>query len=105
MGRPNIDGPLSFGVNPRLSATATRKHEFVHAVAIHDCEAQVTVGWHSLDGTDQVPHAPLLNRAGRSTLIWLNIPWGPAMGDGLWMALHALLGVRTSSTIACYLRP
>jgi hypothetical protein len=25
MGRPNIDGPLSFGANPRLSATATRK--------------------------------------------------------------------------------
>jgi hypothetical protein len=52
MGRPNIDGPLSFGVNPRLFATATRKHEFVYAVAIHDCKAQVTVGWNILNGTD-----------------------------------------------------
>ena len=70
MGRPNIDGPLSFGVNPRLSAAATRKREFVHAVAIHDCKAQVTVGRHTFDGTDQVPHPPLLNRAEYSTLIW-----------------------------------
>jgi hypothetical protein len=103
MGRPNIDGPLSFGVNPRLSAAATRKREFVHAVAIHDCKAQVTVGRHTFDGTDQVPHPPLLNRAEYSTLIWLNIRRG--WGDGLWNALHALLGVRTLSTIACYLRP
>jgi hypothetical protein len=52
VGWANLDWPLSFGVNPRLSATATRKYEFVHAVAIHDCKAQVTVGWDFLDGTD-----------------------------------------------------
>jgi hypothetical protein len=69
MGRPNIDGSLSFGVNPRLSATATREREFVHGAALHDCKAQVTVGWYIPDGTDQVPHSPLLNRAGCSTLI------------------------------------
>ena len=52
MGRPNIDEPLSFGVNPRFSATATRKHECVYAVVIHDGKAQVTVGWNILNGTE-----------------------------------------------------
>jgi hypothetical protein len=35
----------------------------VHGAALHDCKAQVTVGWYIPDGTDQVPHQPLLNRA------------------------------------------
>ncbi len=60
MGRPNIDGPLSFGVNPRLFTTATRKHEFVYAIAIHDCKAQVTVGWNILDETNAMPHCVLM---------------------------------------------
>jgi hypothetical protein len=42
MGWPNIDGPLSFGFNPSLSAMATRKREFVHGATLHDCKAQVT---------------------------------------------------------------
>jgi hypothetical protein len=49
---PDIDGPLSFRLNPRLSATATREHEFMHPVAVDDCKAQVTVSWNMLDGTD-----------------------------------------------------
>ena len=52
MGRPDIDGPLSIGVNPRLSATATREHEFMYPVAADDCKAQVTVSWNMLDETD-----------------------------------------------------
>jgi hypothetical protein len=49
---PDIDGPLSFGLNPRLSATATRKRQFMCAVAVDDCKAQVAIGWNILDGTD-----------------------------------------------------
>ena len=56
VGWMNLDWPLSFGVNPGLSAAATREHEFVHD-AIHDCKAQVTVSWNFLKGADMVPHA------------------------------------------------
>jgi hypothetical protein len=52
----NLDWPLSFGVNPVLSAAATREHELVH-VAINDCKPQVTVSWNVLNGDDVVPHA------------------------------------------------
>jgi hypothetical protein len=48
----NLDWPLSFGVNPGLSAAATREHEFVHD-AILDCKAQVTVSWNFLKGADR----------------------------------------------------
>ncbi len=69
MGRTNVDWPPGLGVNPRISLTPTREHEFVHAVAIHDREAEVTVGWHTLDGPNAMPHCLLMGSRSKIALI------------------------------------
>jgi hypothetical protein len=69
MSRTNFQEPPSFGVDPGLSETATRKDEFVHAVAILDCEEQVKVRRNVLDRADMAPHIPFLPLAGYATLI------------------------------------
>jgi hypothetical protein len=57
MGRANVDWALSFGINQGLSETATGEDEFVRAVNIYHCNAQVTVARYVLNGSDMVPHA------------------------------------------------
>jgi hypothetical protein len=63
----NVDWPLSFGVNPAVSAAATREHEFVHD-AIYDCKAQVTISWNVLKGAEMVPHTHLVELSGNFRL-------------------------------------
>lgn len=65
----NLKGPPSFGINPVHSETATWKYEFVDAVTVDDCKAQVTVLRDVLCGTYRSPHLPFLGRFGYSTLI------------------------------------
>jgi hypothetical protein len=69
VSRANIDWPSGFGINPGAFDATTRERELMCASTIDDCKTQVTVGWHIIDGTDYVPHALLLNRAGSSILI------------------------------------
>jgi hypothetical protein len=65
----NLDGPQKLGVNPGISDQAAREDQLMHAVIVHDCKVQIAVAWDIVNGADIVPHAPLLQPSGNSTLI------------------------------------